>query len=170
MGADGNRCVARRVSGAALLGGTLPRRRAVGTRRRRQAWRCGAAGAAHNRGVAVADAGVGSGHRDGVLEGLRRRDRLRGLLLRPVFAVAARNQREHEQLVRRYFPKGTDFSAVFDAEVEAVRDELNGRQRKTLGWMIPSEAMAGLLGSGAAGAIRVRCCFFVDRYRHATCP
>lgn len=56
-------------------------------------------------------------------------------------------------LVRQYFPKGTDFSAVSDAEVEAARDELNGRPRKTLGWMSPAEAMAGLLGSDAAGAI-----------------
>lgn len=46
-------------------------------------------------GGAVADAGVGSRRRDGVLEGLRRRDRLRGLLLRPAPAVAARDQREH---------------------------------------------------------------------------
>ena len=90
--------------------------------------------------------------------------------MRPVFAVAARNQREHQRLVRQYFPKGTDFSAVFDAEVEAARDELNGRQGKTLGWMIPSEAMAGFPGSDVAGAIRVRCCFSVDRYRHVTGP
>ena len=58
-------------------------------------------------------------------------------------------------LVRQYFPKGTDFSSVTDAEVEAARDELNGRPRKTLGWMSPAEAMAGLLGSDAAGAITV---------------
>lgn len=56
-------------------------------------------------------------------------------------------------LVRQYFPKGTDFSSVTDAEVEAARDELNGRPRKTLGWRSPAEAMAGLLGSDAAGAI-----------------
>ena len=73
-------------------------------------------------------------------------------------------------LVRQYFPKGTDFSAVSDAEVEAARDELNGRPRRTLGWMSSSEAMVGLLGSDMAGAIRVRSCFFVDRYRRTICP
>lgn len=36
--------------GAALLGGALPGWCAVGTRRRRQVWRCGAAGVAHDRG------------------------------------------------------------------------------------------------------------------------
>ena len=121
-------------------------------------------------GGAVADAGVGSRRRDGVLEGLRRHDRLRGLLLRPAPAVAARDQREHQRLVRQCFPKGTDFSAVSDAEVEAARGELNGRPRRTLGWMSSSEAMAGLLGSDMAGAIRVRSCFFADRYRRAICP
>lgn len=42
-------------------------------------------------------------------------------------------------LLRQYFPKGTDFSAVADEEVLAVYDELNRRPRKRLGWLTPWE-------------------------------
>ena len=45
-------------------------------------------------------------------------------------------------LIRQYFPKGTDFSAVTDEEVRAAQDQLNGRPRETLGWRTPAEAIA----------------------------
>ena len=48
-------------------------------------------------------------------------------------------------LLRQYFPKGTDLS-VHDAEhLDAVAAELNGRPRKTLGFITPAEAMQRLL-------------------------
>ena len=56
-------------------------------------------------------------------------------------------------LLRQYFPKGTDFRAVTDAEVEAVQDELNGRPRETLGWRTPAEAFARLLEEAERGAL-----------------
>ena len=40
-------------------------------------------------------------------------------------------------LVRRYFPKGTDFSLVSDAEIAAVEYALNTRPRKRLGYRTP---------------------------------
>lgn len=40
-------------------------------------------------------------------------------------------------LVREYFPKGTDFSAVTDSEVSGVYDAINRRPRKRLGWRTP---------------------------------
>lgn len=40
-------------------------------------------------------------------------------------------------LVRRYFPKGTDFAAVSEEEVAAVEYALNTRPRKRLGWRTP---------------------------------
>ncbi len=43
-------------------------------------------------------------------------------------------------LVREWFPKGTDFRKVTDAEVQAVQDRLNARPRKALGYLTPSEA------------------------------
>jgi len=45
-------------------------------------------------------------------------------------------------LLRQYFPKGTSFVAVTDAEFRRVAVELNGRPRKTLGWDTPAEAYA----------------------------
>ena len=48
-------------------------------------------------------------------------------------------------LLRQYFPKGTDLS-VHNAEyLDAVAVELNGRPRKTLGFITPAEAMQRLL-------------------------
>lgn len=48
-------------------------------------------------------------------------------------------------LLRQYFPKGTDLS-VHDVEaLQAAADSLNGRPRKTLNWMTPSEKLAELL-------------------------
>ena len=55
-------------------------------------------------------------------------------------------------LLRQYFPKGTDFSAVTDEEVRAAQDQLNGRPRETLGWRTPAEALAEAL-SKAGGAL-----------------
>jgi len=46
-------------------------------------------------------------------------------------------------LVRRYFPKGTDFSQVSDAEIERVEHKLNNRPRKCLGWKTPWQVYSG---------------------------
>lgn len=56
-------------------------------------------------------------------------------------------------LLRQYFPKGTDFSLVTDAEVREAQDQLNGRPRKTHGWRTPAEEMART--SAESGAMTV---------------
>ena len=48
-------------------------------------------------------------------------------------------------LLRQYFPKGTDFSVVTEAQLDAVADELNDRPRKRLHFAKPTEQLADLL-------------------------
>jgi IS30 family transposase len=48
-------------------------------------------------------------------------------------------------LVRRYFPKGTDFTQVSEEEIAAVEYALNTRPRKRLGWKTPLEVWGGAL-------------------------
>ncbi len=42
-------------------------------------------------------------------------------------------------LVRQYFPKGTDFTAITDEAIAQVMQRLNHRPRKTLGFMTPHQ-------------------------------
>lgn len=49
-------------------------------------------------------------------------------------------------LVRRFFPKGTSFYAVTDAEIRMVEHLLNTRPRKRLGWKTPYQVFYELTG------------------------
>jgi IS30 family transposase len=53
-------------------------------------------------------------------------------------------------LLRRYFPKGTDFSNVNDDHLAAVVNRLNNRPRKCLGYRTPHEVVERAI-SGALG-------------------
>jgi IS30 family transposase len=48
-------------------------------------------------------------------------------------------------LLRQYLPKGTDLSLHTAASLARIADSLNGRPRKTLGYMTPSEKLTELL-------------------------
>ena len=48
-------------------------------------------------------------------------------------------------LIRRYFPKGTDFNKINRKEIKAVQDSLNGRPRKVLKYLTPFEVFKDLL-------------------------
>jgi IS30 family transposase len=82
---------------------------------------------------------------DARLEADPRRCRHRCVLLRPARPLAARNQREHQRPAAQYFPKGTEFSAVTEGQLDAIADELNERPRKRFGFATPTEHLAELL-------------------------
>jgi IS30 family transposase len=46
-------------------------------------------------------------------------------------------------LIRQYFPKGTDFSKVSDADIQHAMNRLNNRPRKTRGGKSPNELFMG---------------------------
>ena len=48
-------------------------------------------------------------------------------------------------LLRQYFPTGTDFSTITEAELDAVADELNDRPRKRLGFKKPIELIGDVV-------------------------
>jgi IS30 family transposase len=50
-------------------------------------------------------------------------------------------------LLRQYFPKNTELSGYSQAQLNAVARELNGRPRRTLGGLSPSEAFAEAVAS-----------------------
>ncbi len=53
-------------------------------------------------------------------------------------------------LIRRFYPKGTDFSKVSDDELARVAHWINNRPRKCLGYRTPHEVVQNAL-SGALG-------------------
>jgi IS30 family transposase len=48
-------------------------------------------------------------------------------------------------LVRRYFPKGTDFSKITDVQVAKVESLINNRPRKCLGYKTPLEVASAFV-------------------------
>lgn len=48
----------------------------------------------------------------------------------------------HNRMIRRFFPKGTNFDRVSAAEVQWVQNWMNGYPRKVLDWRSPDEAAA----------------------------
>jgi len=42
-------------------------------------------------------------------------------------------------LIRRYFPKGTDFNKITEKELKIVQNKLNNRSRKIIGYKTPLE-------------------------------
>ncbi len=55
------------------------------------------------------------------------------------------------ELIRDFFPKGTDFSTVPAREIKRVQRLLNERPRKVLNWRTPKEVFASLFEKRALG-------------------
>lgn len=53
----------------------------------------------------------------------------------------------HNGLLRRYLPKGTDFSSLTQEELDDILDEINSRPRKCLGYYTPKEVFLKELNS-----------------------
>ncbi|MEG1578697.1 MAG: IS30 family transposase [Oscillospiraceae bacterium] len=45
----------------------------------------------------------------------------------------------HNRMIRRWFPKGTDFSRISKKELAECQDWMNNYPRKILGWLTPNE-------------------------------
>lgn len=60
----------------------------------------------------------------------------------------------HNGRLRRYFPKGTDFSQVSEEELQEVITAINNQPRKCLGWFTPAEVFEEHLHLEQAG----QCC------------
>lgn len=48
----------------------------------------------------------------------------------------------HNRMIRRWFPKGTDFSKVTKKQVADIQEWMNNYPRKILGWNTPNELIA----------------------------
>jgi transposase, IS30 family len=59
-------------------------------------------------------------------------------------------------LIRRFFPKGTDFSALTDEEIQQVEHLLNTRPRKRLGWKTPYQIFYDLTGVDLSAGVALR--------------
>lgn len=55
------------------------------------------------------------------------------------------SNRNTNGMLRQYFPKGTGMSILTQADLDAAAHSPNGRPRRTLGWMTPSEKLAEAL-------------------------
>lgn len=60
---------------------------------------------------------------------------------RPYHAWERGSNESFNGLVRQFFPKGTDFTGISPLEVKYVRDLLNDRPRKRLGYRTPREVL-----------------------------
>ena len=52
-------------------------------------------------------------------------------------------------LIRRFFPKGTNFDNVSDIEIQYVEDWINNRSMKILNWISPNVVYGNMLKSVA---------------------
>ena len=45
----------------------------------------------------------------------------------------------HNRMIRRWFPKGTDFTHISPEQIAEVQEWMNNYPRKILGWLAPNE-------------------------------
>ena len=62
-------------------------------------------------------------------------------------SIAFREQGDGGDLLRQYFPRGTDLSAYSQAQLDQVSLRLNQRPRKTLGFQTPASRLHASVAS-----------------------
>lgn len=62
----------------------------------------------------------------------------------------------HNGLLRRYFPKGTDFTILTQQDVDEVVEEINAKPRKCLQWDTPTEQFCRYTTERTGGAFLLR--------------
>lgn len=65
--------------------------------------------------------------------------RFRVYYCHPYSAWEKGGNENHNRIIRRWFPKGTDFSKVSEKQITELQDWMNGYPRKGLGWKAPAE-------------------------------
>lgn len=75
----------------------------------------------------------------------RRENRIEVYFCEPQSPLQRGTNDNTNELLRQYFPKGTDLSIYSVEEISAVGAALNARPRKTLGWKTLAEALDALL-------------------------
>lgn len=62
----------------------------------------------------------------------------------------------HNGILRRYFPKGTDFTTITQHDVDEVVEEINAKPRKCLQWDTPTEQFLRYTTERSGGAFLTR--------------
>ena len=61
------------------------------------------------------------------------------------YAAWEKGKNENQnRIIRRWFPKGTDFSKVPEEEIRACQDWMNSYPRRSLGWLSPEEMLSSV--------------------------
>ena len=67
----------------------------------------------------------------------------------PFAAWEKGSNENHNRMIRRFFPKGTDFTEIDEARIADVQDWMNNYPRKILNWMTPNQ-MCNTIAAAAA--------------------
>lgn len=65
--------------------------------------------------------------------------------------MATGHERESNELLRQYLPKGTSLAGYSQGDLNKIALQLNQRPRKTLGYMTPADKLNASIGVAFTG-------------------